>query len=467
MNNIELLKMAITNLFRRKARSILAILGVVIGTASIVTMVSIGLGISKNFNDSIKGNFELHMIRIYGVTPKKVEGQKPLKLNDDAIKSIKEINGVTSVTPVKRLSTRIILGDYSGDINLTGMDPEFFEKMNLEFKKGRAFSASEKNKIVVGSQIPIMLEKYKTGEYVNYDPDGNYKDIKLISPKVEITKDPNYKISSQRKRMMSGSGISAGEDGNTPKYEIFRLESVGVISKESFAYDAFTSLKTIDEIIKSNTKAENEASNSGGGQNNQKNLDYEEISIYVDNIEKVEDISTTLRESGYQFYSIMDEIKQTQKMFFMIQAALGGIGAISLIVAAIGITNTMIMSIYERTREIGVMKVIGASLKDIEKLFLSEAAAIGLIGGFIGSIFSLILSFIMNFFFSTSAMSSGLMPGMGMGGPSDQAQSYISYMPWWLIIFGILFSTAIGILAGYIPAKKAMQLSALESLRNE
>ena len=166
----------------------------------------------------------------------------------------------------------------------------------------------------------------------------------------------------------------------------------------------------------------------------------------------------------------MDAVKQEQKRFAMIQGALGGIGGISLLVAAIGITNTMIMSIYERTREIGVMKVIGASLKDIRSLFLYEAANIGLIGGILGTILSVILSITINFFYAKLKVGGNMGMGMNMNMYADninQTTPYISYIPIWLIFFGILFSTIIGVLSGYIPAKKAMSLSALESLRND
>lgn len=466
MNNVELLKMAFVNLFRRKARSILAILGVIIGTASIVTMVSIGLGISKNFSDSMEGNFELHMIRIYGITPRPDAQGKTPKLDDNAIKSLKQIKGVTAVTPMKYLYTRMIIGNYVGDINVTGIDPEFFQKMKLTYKKGRGFTSSDKNTIVVGSQLPTQMTNYITGEWLDYSPTGDYPGLPLISSKVELTKDEEYK--KQKKGGRVYFGTMEENEGEKPKYDIFKVQSVGILEKESFSYDVFTSLETIDKITKSNDKAESQAGRGRRGiADNDKT--YDQVSIYVDDVEKVEEISETLKKSGYQFYSIMDEIKQAQNTFAMIQGALGAIGAISLIVAAIGITNTMIMSIYERTREIGVMKVIGASLKDIQKLFLSEAAAIGLIGGIVGSVLSLGLSFALNFFFKNSDLANGFINNMSyMGGMgAEPTEPYISYMPIWLILFGILFSTIIGVLAGYFPSRKAMSLSALESLRNE
>ena len=137
-----------------------------------------------------------------------------------------------------------------------------------------------------------------------------------------------------------------------------------------------------------------------------------------------------------------------------VQLVLGGIGSITLLVAAIGIINTMVMSIYERTREIAIMKVIGATFNDIRLMFLAEAGLIGLLGGIFGLIFSYTLSFIVNKF------AVGIMGGMGAEG------SAISVIPWWLAVFAIVFSILIGLLAGVYPANRAVKLSPIEAMRN-
>ena len=119
----------------------------------------------------------------------------------------------------------------------------------------------------------------------------------------------------------------------------------------------------------------------------------------------------------------------------------------------------MIMSIYERTKEIGVMKVIGANLRDIRRQFLMEAGMIGFIGGVLGVILSLTLSLMMNTVLRD--LISIALNSLGSYGTT------ISIIPVWLIFAAIAFATGIGVLAGYSPAKRAMNLSALESLRNE
>ena len=151
---------------------------------------------------------------------------------------------------------------------------------------------------------------------------------------------------------------------------------------------------------------------------------------------------------GYYAYSNAEWIEQTKSEYAMIQAVLGGIGAVSMFVAAISIANTMMMSIYERTKEIGVMKVLGCGLGRIRDLFLMEAGFIGFAGGVLGIALSYGISALLNVLLATSIGS-------------------ISYIPIWLSGLALVFAVIIGMLAGLLPALRAMRLSALSALRNE
>lgn len=174
---------------------------------------------------------------------------------------------------------------------------------------------------------------------------------------------------------------------------------------------------------------------------------YSSAKVQADDMENVEAVSDAIRAMGYNVSSNIEYIDSMKKQFAMVQAVLGGIGAVSLFVAAIGIANTMMMSIYERTKEIGVMKVIGCSLGNIRQMFLLEAAFIGLGGGVIGNV----LSFLM------SAAINALVKGKEMGMTTGQ----ISYIPLWLVLVSLGFAMLVGTAAGYFPARMAMKLSPL------
>ena len=194
-----------------------------------------------------------------------------------------------------------------------------------------------------------------------------------------------------------------------------------------------------------------------GADKKQKNRDmYNQITIQTSDVSYTKSICQTLRDQGYNVYSIAESLEGVEDSMLVFQLALGGIGAITLLVAAIGIINTLVMSIYERTKEIAIMKVLGATFTDIRLLFLAEAGMIGFFGGVLGLGFSYTLSFIIN-------QLSGDYMGNYMG--TGEAL-HISLIPWWLALFAIAFSIMIGLLAGGYPANRAVNLSPIEAMRN-
>ena len=182
---------------------------------------------------------------------------------------------------------------------------------------------------------------------------------------------------------------------------------------------------------------------------------YDSMYVYVDDMDHVTEVQEAINNLGYQANSSMEWLEQAQEQTDMIQAVLGGIGAVSLFVAAIGIANTMMMSIYERTKEIGVLKVLGCALGDIRTMFLMEAGFIGFMGGTLGLGLSYGVSYLVNRF-----LGAGLL-GMGMG------TGDISRIPLWLSGAAVVFAVIIGMLAGLFPALRAMKLSPLAAIRNE
>ena len=181
-----------------------------------------------------------------------------------------------------------------------------------------------------------------------------------------------------------------------------------------------------------------------------KEFSYTQAQVKVDDIHAVDETAAMIRQMGFQADTNVEYLESAKGQLKIIQAVLGGIGAVSLLVAAIGIANTMMMSIYERTKEIGVIKVLGCSLRNIKEMFLMEAAFIGLLGGAIGSILSYIIS--------TVIISSS--KAMGIEGE-------ISYIPLWLIMAAVVFAVFVGMAAGYFPALRAMRLSPLAAIRND
>lgn len=241
-------------------------------------------------------------------------------------------------------------------------------------------------------------------------------------------------------------------DENYTPPKIYNVKGVGII-EESFNekdYNAYMNITALEKIIEEDERNNRQNSSRRNRDGNQDK--YQEIRVKTNEIEDVEKVQDIIKNMGFQTFSLTDISKSMKETSRNIQAILGGIGAVSLFVAAIGITNTMIMSIYERTREIGVMKVLGANLGDIRKMFLIEAGIIGFFGGIIGLILSYSVSFGLN------KIGGGFL---GMGGTS------MSVIPINLALGSIIFASFIGIISGYSPARRAMNLSALEAIKTE
>ena len=212
-----------------------------------------------------------------------------------------------------------------------------------------------------------------------------------------------------------------------------------------------------------------------------KTVTYDQVLVKAADLSSVPEVESQIKALGYETSSYEDMRKSLEEQSRAIQLILGGIGAVSLLVAAIGIANTMVMSVTERTREIGIMKALGCYVRDIRVMFLTEAGAIGFFGGLIGCMLSGLISLGINV---AGRMYAGGMVGSSNGSSGDGAggtsiwmimwQALVggedvtrySVIPWWLFLFAVLFSTLIGLLFGFGPANKAVKIPALDAIKN-
>ena len=438
MNHRDLIDLCFRNLLRRRARTILAVIGVVVGTCAIVVMLSIGYGLTAGFEEQISSYGNLHLIQVSANGGSQTNEGDDLKgiINDKTLKAMGKIDGVDAVTPIVSEYMMMQVGKKVTSTEFVGIDTEVLEKFNYEVKEGRMLTPNDKYGVLFGSSIPSWFYNPNKNDYSS-------EPVDVVDEKIIISAD--WELGMKKK----------SSDQNKIKYPEFKGKGVGVLAAENdeSAYRVYMNIKDVEEIQIANQKARKETVNTVS----RHGKTYNQAWVYVEDIDDVKGVIEVLKEDmGYHTYSPTDFLNAMQDTANMIQMVLGGIGGISLFVAALGITNTMIMSIYERTREIGVMKVIGANLKDIGKMFLIEAGLIGFGGGIIGLVVSFLISFLMNHFLA------GLMGSM-----LGTIGSKVSIIPWYVALGALAFATFVGVAAGYIPAKRAMNLSALESLRNE
>ena len=463
--------MSISSLKRRKWRTFLTILGVVIGTASIVVMISLGLGLQESMYAEVEKNGGTTGITVTG---KESSGMYPggssdeeakKYITDDVIKELRTLGHVKSVEPVYNLAAIALKGRYEGNVELCGMTPEGIQSLNLELEAGGRLPdpGSAQLELLYGNAV--LSNFYDKGTGKTYWDTGEAPDIDLKNDSLFLIIDQEGYYQSQNTTTGgspggSEGGAEAGSQGQqttaAPKKYVVKGSGVIAGGMDDYSTDSFRiycDLDKLREYLKKEFRGRvipGQPSTKSGKPYSK--FVYSSAKVQADDMENVEELAGTIRSLGYNVETNAEYIDSMKKQFAMVQAVLGGIGAVSLLVAAIGIANTMMMSIYERTKEIGVMKVIGCGLKNIRQMFLLEAAFIGLAGGIIGNILSLTMSVVINMFVS----------GGSLGVAGD-----ISFIPVWLLLVSTGFAVLVGTAAGYFPARRAMSLSPLDAIRSQ
>ncbi len=433
----DLLKLAFRNLMRRKARTALTIIGVVIGTISIVVMVSIGIGVNRSFDEMIMQSGSMTMIRvqkfgaIFDEEGNYVDSKEQV-LDDSVVELLKGIDHVKAVSPVINKYVQFYSGKYEGGASLYAMDCEVFEAFEFPALQYGEYPTKENPSTIVLS--PESMEYFYSYSGNNYQE----KSIDPLSEKVTM-KFQEYEIHPRKKEFeLDFTDIAMMEQ--TDNYE--------------YSYNIYMDIDYFREIWQkyANTLTLEDRKSALASVES-----YEEIQINVDNIDNVSKVMEDIEALGFAAYSEMQYLEPLKDTSNMLQMVLGAIGSIAMIVSAINIANTMVMSIYERTKEIGVMKVLGCVVKDIKRQFLLEAGLIGLAGGVIGIFISYVLSFLINKY---GAGIMGALVGTDTAGK-------LSVIPFWLPFAAAAFGMLVGLLSGYFPARRATKIRAIEAMKTE
>ena len=425
----DLLRTAFLNLWRRKLRAVLTVMGMVIGTSSIVVMVSLGIGMRQAMIESYSQMGSLSNIDVmsysYTETPDGGYSYEEVTLNKKAVEKFKKIPGVVAVMPQITTWGMLKSGRYVTDISIMAVDASVAEEFGIELAEGDFPSARATGgtyDIVLGANLFYNFYDPNTGKQA-MDKEGNSK----------ITADSRFQLT------FDYSNIYGGEsDGSTQPGKTYRINVTGMMSEESneFSWYCIMDLEALKKLAKENA--------------NFMSLDtdqYNQVTVKCQDPETVKSVKAAIDDMGYGTNSLQDWIEQSEESMMQVQYLLGAIGGVSLLVAAIGIMNTMMMSIYERTKEIGIIKVLGCRMGNIAGLFLTEAAYIGLFGGAFGLGLSYALSFLLNTFLSSVGMYSSI--------------------PLYLAAGAVAFSIVVALLSGLYPAMRAMRLSPLAAIRNE
>lgn len=454
------IRMSLSSLWRRKVRTFLTVLGVLIGTVAIVVMMSIGIGQQAAMEEMIASSRELQEITIYsmGGDPNDLpEGM--MATDEEGVQTIRSQEYVQAVYPFLSITVELSSGAYKNYLQFNGVPRDYIESLDWDYERGQFPETADyvpgKLPLAIGNEVNYNFRKpSNSGGRMFFGGSPNGEDRE--PPDIDMFENPVFGVINDWRPSPEG------QEAQAPKKYIFQADAIianGPQGWSPYSYEAYTDIEALKEFLSMAYKGKawpGQPSTKSGKATG--NLLYDKIVVESDSLEHTIELAKQLTEMGFQCSTAAKYIQDAQEQSARTQVILGGIGGISLLVAAIGIANTMMMSIYERTKEIGIYKVLGCNISTIRNLFIIESGMIGLIGGGLGLGASFGISHIIN----TVAMKGGSMGPMYV----EEGQS-ISVIPFWLAVGALAFGVLVGMVAGLMPALRAMRLSPLEAIRTE
>ena len=440
----DLVSLISENLRRRKGRVVLTAIGVVIGTAAVVLLVSLATGLQKSATSNLWGITDLSRIEVYpnygevmyvegpmggGGGGKSASPPTQKLLTPTVLEEIVAIPGVKSVIPRDYLYGQGVIqfGKFETWAGFMGVKSENLDDLGYDLDRGSL--DLRKGTIIAGSWMAknFYVPNLRPGQEMPEMPDLLDQRVKLV-----LTKWTN--------------------DGQMVTRSV-NLQVVGVLKEMRNEADS-QFFVTMDDLDAWNVWFNN------GRRINRNKDGYNNVIVRAESPEVVMDVTQQINDMGFMAYSPQSTVEGINSFFVIMQIVFGGIGAIALLVAAIGIANTMTMAILERTREIGLMKAVGATNRDVLTIFLGEAAGIGFLGGLGGAGLGWIGGYILNVvsmqFLASQAQEQGYM-----------STSLSADTPLWLLLYAIIFATLVGFLSGLYPALRAATLEPVTALKYE
>ncbi|WP_236712731.1 ABC transporter permease [Peribacillus muralis] len=389
MNLSESMKMAMRSIKTNKVRAFLTMLGIIIGVASVIVLVSIGQGSSQSVQDEIN-SLGTNLLTV------SVTDTDTVELTEETIDQFKKLEGIADVAPVVTGRVYAKNGETSTQVSMTGATSSYLSVRNLELSQGRFLTDLEMD---LRSKVVILGSDTASTLFENH----NALDQNVLIGGV------SYRVIG----VLKSVGTSMGSSGDD------------VIIAPITTAERATGSTSIGMVY---AKAENE--------NSVERAMYELLGVMTTSFPGQSDNYSVSNQED-----LMDTMSSVSDTFTLM---LGGIASISLLVGGIGIMNIMLVSVSERTKEIGIRKAIGANRKSILLQFLIEAIVLSCLGGLLG-----------------------VAIGLGIAKAISTFSTLTISFSWSVTLFSFLFSIFIGIIFGVFPANKASKLNPIQALRHE
>jgi putative ABC transport system permease protein len=399
MDKRFLIKLALKNLFAHRMRTILTLIGIIIGISAVVFLISFGSGIQKLVTEQITGSDAFQLIDV-GTGNSQV-----VKFNSELLSKVSSIGNISLVETITNLGAKAKKdSDRTMDTAFFATSADYIDWSGKKIRYGEKLPKDDTNKAIVNTSYLAFITDDRPESVL-----GTKVEFDVIIPK-ELSKNKEVKTFTDQE-----------------------FEIVGIIKDDS-SPSVYVNLSA-----------------TGGWELES----YSQAKVRVTDRSKVEVIRKQIEAYGLKTQYVGDTVAQVEQVFSIFKIVLGSFGFIALLVALLGMFNTLTISLLERIKEVALMKILGMSRRDVRDLFIAEALTLGIFGGIIGIVWGILLGKFANFILNIFAIRSG-----------GEAVSVFSY-PANLILAIVLTAILVGFVTGIYPARRAARVNALDVIRYE
>jgi putative ABC transport system permease protein len=453
MRFADAVEFALASLRKRRLRTFLTASGVMIGIGALVSMISFGKGMQKNVTAAFKASdlFTTIVVMPGGVEPPSgdPDSQRPIRkgldrpgavLDDAAVAAISKLAGVLMAYPDIGFPAMVGFGG-GEEFRLVQVLPAAAAgSPALKIKWGRAYASDDEAGVVVNRPFLRRLGETDPAAAVG-------KTIRITSVSIDLARLATLNLGS----------LLSGESSPISR-ETYEFPIVGITETSGFGGEANLTESAVmippgpaRRIKRLPFSSVWDLFRMRDGK-----IGYSAVTVKLGSLRDLEPVRSRVHEMGFATFALADQFDQITKAFYFLDMFLAAVGMIAIVVAALGIVNTMVMSILERYREIGVMKAVGASDGDIKRIFFFESGAIGLLGGAAGCVLGWAVSLVINRVVNFYAARQGGVP-------------YVDYFafPVWIFLGAVGFAVLVSLVSGIYPARRAARVDPIVALRHD
>jgi len=424
MNIRDIAELAWERIKTRSLRFLLTVTGIGAGVGVVLFLVSLGFGLQEVVIGRIATSESLLSLSVVVSD----DAESLITITDDTLGELGRIPGVEDVSPLLSVPTEINLDDLKAQTLTQAVRPSFFRYAGINATAGRLLEDDDRQAIIASTTVLRLFD------IPIEDAIGTELSLSFFFPQDEAPALPDGEVAAEK--ITDGDEASAVTASNEKDVNIVTIPEpftiVGYIDND--VNTIFLPLPVFD-IIEGHT--------------------YAQTRVRVSSEEDIEPVRKALLEKGYLVIALTDTLDQLNRIFRITQISLATMGIVALFIASVGMFNTLTISLLERTREVGILKALGATKRDVWMIFLFEAFSIGLLGGISGLLLGALLGKVVNILVNILANQFG-----------GNSVDLFATPPWFLITI-MLLSLLVGILTGLYPARRASRLNPLDALRHE